>query len=191
MKTLKEKLIELRICPPGVEWAGDKTIEEIWATCPRGDWMLCLFEKTNPEDIKLLFLAKGHCANTVRHLMKDARSIVAVDAAIAFGNGEITKEELDKAAKDAWDAAETAQAATNKIASYTSANYPSINCAAANAGASCCSNHTPPHWGAESAATAASYAAFSSIDSDSASAKIANQLLTADICRKYLPVPTI
>ena len=65
MGTLKEKLIELNDCEKLVEWAGDKTIEEIWATCPRGDWMLLLFSKTNPEDIKLLFLAKGQFRGSI------------------------------------------------------------------------------------------------------------------------------
>ena len=49
-----------------------------------------------PKNLRELTLAKGHCANTVRHLMKDQRSIDAVDAAIAFGEGKITKEELLK-----------------------------------------------------------------------------------------------
>ena len=163
MKTLKEKLIELNACEPAVEWAGDKTIEEIWATCPRGHWMLWLFSRTNPEEIKLLFLASGHCANTVRHKMKDNRSILAVDAAIAFGNGEITKEELDKAAKGAYY--NYSSAAADSAAAYAAYDDTAF-----------------------AASAAAAYAADSI---DSATAKIANQLLTADICRKYLPVPTI
>ena len=91
-----------------------------------------LFRKTNPDNLQQLTLAKGHCANTVRHLIKDKRSLKAIDAAIAFGNGTITKKELAAAADAAADAAAAADAST--------------------------------------------YAA-----------KKENQLLTANICREYLP----
>jgi len=50
-----------------------------------------------PDNLRELTLAKGHCANTVRHLMKDERSIAAVDAAIAFGEGKISADELESA----------------------------------------------------------------------------------------------
>lgn len=101
-----EKLIALDACEVAKKWAAGKTWEEVYNTCHRGDWMLWLFKKTNPSDLQLLTLAKGHCANTVRHLMKDERSIKAVDAAIAFGEGKITREELDTATADAaYDAA--------------------------------------------------------------------------------------
>jgi len=53
---------------------------------------LWLHQRTNKEDLKVRTLAKGHCANTVRHLMKDERSLKAVDTAIAYGEGRITKE---------------------------------------------------------------------------------------------------
>lgn len=97
---MKELLISLQACGDAREWAEGKTWQEIYDTCYRGDWLLWLFYHTN-GDRKLLTLAKGHCANTVRHLMKDERSKKAVDAAIAYGNGEITKEELAAAYADA------------------------------------------------------------------------------------------
>ena len=168
MKTLKEKLIELRICEDAVKWTADKTIEEAWATCPRGDWMLCLFAKTNPEDIKLLFLAKGHCANTVRHSRHSIKN-EAIDAAIAFGNGKITKQELDKAANGAWD--------------DSRAGYGRVASEAASEAASKATYYSDYY-----AVSADYYAATAAA---SATAKTLNQLLTANICRKYLPVPTI
>jgi hypothetical protein len=45
--------------------------------------------------LQLLTLAKGKCAETVIHLMRDERSINAVKVAIAFGNGLTTRGELD------------------------------------------------------------------------------------------------
>ena len=141
--TTKEKLLSLNACSEAVEWAGDKTIKEIWDTCHRGDWMLWLFVRTNKteDDFRLLTLTKGHCANTVRRLMKDPRSTNAVDVAIKFGEGTATREELN-----------AAYAAAAAYAAY--------------------------------AAAGAAYAAYAAD-----AARKSNQQLTADICRKYLPIP--
>ena len=65
--------------------------------------MLWLARKLN-IDKRVLTLAKGHCANTVRHLMKDERSIAAVDMAIKYGEGNATDSELAAAADAAYDA---------------------------------------------------------------------------------------
>lgn len=100
MKTLKQLLIELDACSEAIKWAGDKTIEEVVEQCHRGDWLLWLAANVD-IGLKPLILAKGHCANTVRHLMKDERSIKAVDVAIAFGEGRATRKKLDDAAADA------------------------------------------------------------------------------------------
>jgi hypothetical protein len=153
---MKDLLLKLKACKEAIEWAGDKTAEEVIATCHRGDWLLWLSYKLEVDD-RPLALAKGHCANTVRHLMKDERSIKAVDAAIAYGNGEISKEEL----KDAAYAAASAYYA-GVFAAYASA--------AADAASYC----------AAAAYTAACSAAAAAAE------KALNQLKTADICRKYL-----
>src|ERR1035437_4343769 len=88
----------LDACNDAKVWAKGKSWEEIYNTCHRGDWLLWLFSKTNRvSHFNLLVLAKGHCANTVRHLMKSERSTKAVDAAILFGEGKITREELNDA----------------------------------------------------------------------------------------------
>ena len=95
---MKELLLKLDACPEAIKWVGDKTLQEAWDTCKRGDWMLWLYARSSNYDIRKLTLANGHCANTVRHLMLDSRSIAAVDAAIAFGEGRISSEELSAAA---------------------------------------------------------------------------------------------
>ena len=120
---MKQLLIKLNACNEAMEWAGDKTWEEIYRTCHRGDWLLWLFKQTNPNDLRLLTLAKGHCANTVRHLMKDERSIKAVDAAIAYGEGRIDIEELNNAATtaDAYAAADAAAYAAYATDAYADA----------------------------------------------------------------------
>jgi len=154
---MKKTLIELKACNEAMEWVGDKTWEEVYNTCHRGDWMLWLFKRTNPDDLQLLTLAKGYCANTVRHLMTDESSIKAVDVAIAFGEGKATREELNAAFANAVDAV-----------AASLCNYAAY------------------------AAAAAAHAANAHADATYAAAAVdekkENQQLTADICRKYLPI---
>jgi hypothetical protein len=163
MKILKEFLLEHKACDPGFKFAKDLTLEEFLNTCERGDWILWLFARINPNSLRELTLAKGHCANTVRNEMKDERSLKAVDIAIAFGEGKATKQELDAAA-DAADAAVDAVFAADAAVD------------------------------AVFAAAAAAYAAYAAVAAADRAARAAadnkeeNQKLTADICRKYLPL---
>ena len=169
MKTFKDILIKLKACESGRDWVGDKTVEEFVKDCQRGDWMLWLAKKLD-VGIKPLTLTKGYCAKTVEHLMKDERSKKAVQAAIDFGKGKITKEELDA---DAYDAA-TAAAYAAYAAAY--AAYAAAYAADTAADA------------ADTADTAddAAYAAYAAADTAADDARTKNRLLTADICRKYI-----
>ena len=142
---MKELLIKLRACDEAVEWAEGKSIEQIVEECDRGDWLLWLAEKID-IDFRSLTLAKGYCANTVRHLMKDERSVKSVDVAIAFGEDRATREELEAAADSA------ASAAVGNEAAY-----------AAYAAASDCSS-----------ASTVAYAAYSAADREKNRLKTAN-----------------
>ena len=88
-----QHLINLGACSEAKEWAEGKSWQEVYDTCHRGDWLLWLYRRSKDYDLQKLTLAKGFCANTIRHLMKDERSLKAVDAAIAFGRGEINIDE--------------------------------------------------------------------------------------------------
>ncbi len=122
MTNLKQYLQSEGACEPAVEWAENKTVEEVVATCHRGDWLLWLAQKCD-IGLQPLTLAKGHCASTVRHLMKDERSIKAVDIAIAFGEGKATREELDAAAAAAYYAAAAAYYAAAAADAYAASIY--------------------------------------------------------------------
>jgi hypothetical protein len=98
-------LVSLNACEDAREWAKGKSCKEIFDTCRRGEWMLWLYRMQEDFDLRKLILAKGHCANTVRHLMKDERSINAVDTAIKYGEGKCELDELNKADAAAADAA--------------------------------------------------------------------------------------
>ena len=183
---MKQILIKLNACQEAIEWVQDKTIQQAVNDCQRGDWMLWLANKVD-VDFKKLTLAKGLCANTVRHLMKDERSIKAVDTAIAFGEGKATLDELQKSS----DAAYAAYAA------YADAAY-----AAAYADAAAAYAAAYAAYAAAYAAYAAAYAAYAAADAAyaaadaaayaaayaaaAAAAKKENQLQTANICREVI-----
>ena len=176
MKTFKEILIDLKTCDEAVEWSEDKTIKEVVETCHRGDWLLWL-AKTVDVPLNKLTLAKARCAKTVIHLMKDQRSIDAVNTAERFGLDECTLDELtaaNAAANAAYNAAANAAyaAAYAANAANAAANAAYAAYAAANA-----ANAANAAYAAANAAYNAAYAA---------DAKKKNQLQTADICRDIL-----
>ena len=108
MKTFKDLLIELNACSPAIVWAEDKNIEEVLRDSYRGDWLLWLAKKLDLP-LNKLTLAKARCAKTVIHLMKDKRSVDAVNVAEKFGLDECTLEELN----NAYAAANSAQTEAN------------------------------------------------------------------------------
>ena len=131
MKTTKLK--KLDACGEAIRFSAKfKTPKEAWENCPRGDWMLWIAARLK-VDTRLLTLAKGRCAETVIHLMKDQRSINAVKAAIAYGKGEINNEELRAAANAAYAAyaaaAAAAYAAADAAAAAADATYAAADAA--------------------------------------------------------------
>ena len=159
-KTFSSLLTELQACSDAKKWAGNMSATQVIKECHRGDWLLWLAKRLNMDDRKLT-LAKAHCANTVRHLMKDQRSKDAVDAAIQYGLGNITLKQLWLAKADAAAAADADAAADAAAYAADAAAYAAADAAA------------------DAAAYAAAYAA-----ADAAKAK--NQKKTASICRKYI-----
>jgi hypothetical protein len=166
----KEQLKAINACKEALNWLKDKTLQEAFTTCERADWMLWAYARLYPDNLRELTLAKGHCANTVRHLMKDDRSIAAVDAAIQFGEGKISRKELNAAA-----AAAFASAYASDAVAVANAAYASDAVAVANAA-----------YAAYAAASA--YASDAAADAAAAAAIKQSLKEQADICRKYLTI---
>jgi hypothetical protein len=104
MTQFQQLLQRLNACKSARDWAGDKTWQEVYNTCERGDWLLWLFAKTNLDDKRLRVLAAAKCAEQVIHLMDNERSVNAVKVAIAYGEGNATDNELREANIAAGDA---------------------------------------------------------------------------------------
>ena len=157
MKTTK--LEKLSACREAIEWVkSQKSPEKAWQNCHRGDWMLWIAKKLDVDD-RLLTLAKATCANQVRSLMTDQRSLDALDACFRYANGELTREELNTFTSAASDAA---------YAAYYAAAYAA-------------------DYAAYYAASDAAYAAAAADDAASATAARKESLKkSADICREIL-----
>ena len=167
----KTDLTQFSLCKEGLAYYNRKSsFEEAWRDCERGDWMLWIAKKSGIDD-RTLTRAKALCANTVRHLMTDRRSTAAVDAAMRYAAGRISRDELDMYANRA-TAATTIVDYTNDKATYY-ADYAAAR-AAADARA------------AHAAAAAAAHADAASASRAAASSKTANRRQTADICREVL-----
>ena len=131
---MKYEIERFNPCVEAIEFrAKFDSFEESWDACERGDWMLWIACELNIG--KILFLAKGECAKTVIHLMKDDRSKKAVKAAIDYGNGKITKKQLNTAYTAAYAAAAAAAAAADAGAADAYAAAGAAGAAAAGAGA--------------------------------------------------------
>lgn len=174
MKTFDELLIDLHACEEAKAWAQGMTIEQVVASVERGDWLLWLAKKIDIPK-RPLTLAKARCAKTVIHLMKDERSINAVNLAEEYGlSDEVSEDDLRKAAAYAVTYAPYfAAAAAYAAAAYTAytADAAAAAAYAANAAAAAAARRSRP--------AAAAYAAY-----DDALSK--NQLHTAEICREVL-----
>jgi hypothetical protein len=157
-------------------FAKDLTLEQFLNTCENGDWILWLFARTNIISTKEFELANAHCANTLRHLMTDERSKKAIDIAIAFGEGRATYEELENAGKAAGDANGAFDLFKAAFCARVIASNP-IHLEDAN----CEFGRIAAYAAFAASAASAAWAAYDA-------AKKQNENLTADICRKYLPI---
>jgi hypothetical protein len=91
---MKLDIRQFNLCYDGRKYYESRaSFEEAWRDCERGDWMLWLAARLEIDSRKLA-RAVALCANTVRHLMKDASCEKAVDDVLAYADGEIDAEEL-------------------------------------------------------------------------------------------------
>jgi hypothetical protein len=122
------KLNEINACKGAKEWILQTgyDFKTAWEKCERGDWLLFWAEKDPNVSKRNLVWAAGECATIAIPRMRDQRSIDAVNACIAFGNGEITEEELHVFAIAATNA-HNANASNASIAAYYASNGDAYN----------------------------------------------------------------
>jgi hypothetical protein len=111
--TPKEFCDATNACSEGRKFALKyQSMGEVWANCPKGDWLLWITDKTGrPHDRTLRLFAVWCARNTplpdgrkTGELMTDPRSLAALDVAERFANGQASADELAAA----WAAARAA-----------------------------------------------------------------------------------
>jgi hypothetical protein len=69
--SFRDILIAKRACSEAIEWVGDRTAQEAWDECPRGDWMLNIgFAMGRMDNFELFLLAQTY-AKTKKKDMKN------------------------------------------------------------------------------------------------------------------------
>lgn len=145
-----------------IDWCGDKSWPEFYATCPKGFWMHWLFSRTNPSDLRLRILVAARGANTIRDFMESAISRYAIDTAIKFASRKVEPVAIRVAREAANFVHPTALIPWEDQATY----------AAIIARASAFGFHTNS----------------SLIYPPGSKKRKKHEQKTADICRKYLPI---
>jgi len=103
---LSRLLSKLHACCDAQNWCDGKTLEEAYAQCERGDWMLWFAARVG-VDRKLVVLAACDCAETALKYVPEGedRPRAAIEMARAWTRGEATIEQVRKAAAAAAAAA--------------------------------------------------------------------------------------
>lgn len=109
MKTIEEFCEQHAACLEGRVWAvtNCQTMQEVWNTA-KPEWLLWVATRPGVLTDKELRLFAVWCARQVQHLMKDQRSLNALDVAERHAHGLASDEELDAAMAAARDAAKDA-----------------------------------------------------------------------------------
>ena len=142
--TIATRLTKVYACKEAIEWLGRRSSpERAWRACKRGDWLLWLAVRVE-VDRRVLVLTACDCAELALVHVPDGehrpRRAIEVAKAWAGGDGDVSLDDVRRAAAYATYAADAAPYAAAAAASYAARN-------AANAAA-------------YAAANAASYAAY-------------------------------
>lgn len=121
----KDELEKLGACREAIEWVDERTLDEAWAVCERGDWMLWLLGwlADTEEKRKPLVLAACDCAELALKYVPagELRPAEALRVARAWALGDgVALDDVRRAAYATY-AAYTAYAAAAAYAAYAAA----------------------------------------------------------------------
>ena len=192
MKAWLSSIRRMGACGEAIEWGEQYgSLEDAWADCERGDWMLWLAGKlsgrSDSDSRKKLVLTACECARLALSYVKEGenRPLKAIEEAEKWARGEdgITLQDVRDAADaaraaardvaDAYAYAAAARDAARDAYAYTAAAYAAAYAAAA----------ADVAWAAYAAAYAAAWTA-----RDAADAEVETCKKCADIVRKHYPV---
>jgi len=116
-------LTKLGACHEARHSANNKSLEEVWSTCERGDWLLWLAAKINIDRKLIVGICCDIAEKTLCHVpANEKRPSEVIRIARAWINGEATIEQVLSAAYAASAAAANAAYAAATYAAYASAS---------------------------------------------------------------------
>ena len=109
-------------CKEGRKWALEHctSMQDAWNKL-KPDWLIWTATREKVLTDKEFRLFAVWSARQIQHLMEDPRSIVALDVAEKYANGQASYEDLTSAWVEAWAAAGTAVAAMAWAAAWAAA----------------------------------------------------------------------
>ena len=109
--TFADKLHKMNACPEAVAWVGDRTLQQAWTECERGDWMAWLTYRLRLDSRN----AAADIAERVWHLVEPESQLACAWAIDCVRRGA-DKDERAAAGAAAWAAAEAAAEAAERAA---------------------------------------------------------------------------
>ena len=99
-------LTEMHACFEAVEWVGDMSLRQAWRRCKRGDWMLWLAVRRGVDRKEIVWVACQCARLALKHVPEgEERSRLAVETAEAWTRGEVSDQEVRRAADTTYVAA--------------------------------------------------------------------------------------
>ena len=161
MNNVKEFLKHHSACTEGYEWAikNCQTMQEVWDTV-KDEWLIWVAIRAGVLTDRELHEFSLYCAESVKHLMTDERSLNALVVKRKWLDGEATDEELSTARSAADDAARSAYATATTTtdddaarSAYATATTAAATAAATTTAATATAATTAAYATARSAAT--------------------------------------
>lgn len=101
---MKSKLIQLGVCRESIEWCGNRTPQQAYEECERGDWLLWMAIKCGVNQ-KIVALTACACADTVLYLTEGVLPCKVLKVVRKHLKGKATLSEVKKAANAAFKVA--------------------------------------------------------------------------------------
>jgi hypothetical protein len=100
----RDELFEIAACADATRWVGERSLEEAWEECPRGDWLLWYAQKVG-VDRRLLVRAACACARQVLQYAIEPEARLAIETAEGWTRDEVAIETVRMFGNDACIAA--------------------------------------------------------------------------------------
>jgi hypothetical protein len=98
---IEKLIIKFELDENFIKWSKGKKWEEIYSSCPNGDWLFSLYKKTSSSRKKTILKINGYFVKTIKHYIAGESLKDLVEYVIDYGENRISIKELARAQKKA------------------------------------------------------------------------------------------